>query len=325
MAGTPMTNTKPPKDRAELISAFFYRLFSPYQTPGLIDLRSLTPAWKSSDGPSCSGYRFVRSDTGLFQAGQITADNCLEADTYFGVLPRSQPNGSLESVTRGAWLWADLDSKAGGAPAGRSLLLDAVGRGLPMPTMVVRSRSGIHCYFALTEVVVMRTQFDRSVYTSVLKGLANWIGSSPDCKADMAVTNVNCVLRPPHTFNHKSGEPYEVMPVHVSQPAEKKSFSWWQGNIPGYELPVEYIARERELPAATGQFLMTRKAQELFDNPPGTDRHAALKTILGSMAYLQRSADEMETVATQFAAKTGLPVREAERLARWSDTRGRNR
>jgi hypothetical protein len=148
----------------------------------------------------------------------------------------------------------------------------------------------------------------------VLKGIARWIGS------DMAVTNVNAVLRIPGTFNLKvEGEPFPIKRLYPQNPSAPLSIEDWKGRIPGYVQPVEYVRQERMAPV--GGYLMTKAAQDLFDNPPAENRHKALSTIMAAMVYYQRSLADLESVAAEFARRTGLPDSEAQRLAVHFDTR----
>jgi hypothetical protein len=297
--------------------SFLERLFAPY-TEGYLDCRAIAPAWQSDGTESWNATRYLRFHPlryAAWVASQQFADTCLESDSFYGVLPRSCESGKMTAVSQAAWLWADIDMKEGGPAAARNLLGSSIAdSSLPKPTLAVETRSGLHLYWPI-ELTQFSTPHDRLVFTSVLKGLAKWIGSSSGGGADLAVTNVNAVLRPPGTYNLKDRDnPVLVSEVTVGAPAPRRSLSWWKNNIPGWVCPEEYQPREPVITST--KFRMTKVAEQLLADPPPGERHATLRKILSGAVYYGQQIGELESIAREFADKTGLPHNEAIRLAR---------
>jgi len=111
------------------------------------------------------------------------------ADTYIAAAPRRRRHGGREAIERVHVLYVDCDSEAA---------IEALERFSPPPAIVVGSGSGRHAYWPL------------------------WPPASPDeaeranrriahaLEADLAATDAARILRPPGTFNFKSGEPVPV-------------------------------------------------------------------------------------------------------------------
>lgn len=309
-------------------AAFFIRLlFAPYSGRAFVDYRALYPCWTEE------GVRGLDRDSELWSATHEMSFSPLSSapgliglrvgrqgrskECYFGVLPRSSPSGKIEAVGQAAWLWADID--AGSAAKAAKQLRAAMANGLPQPHLEVMSRNGIHCYWALQGVVDLPTPQSRRVFTAALRGLAAWLGS------DMAVTNVNAILRIPGSHNLKvEGEPVRIDLSSTQLSLETHSLEWWKSEIPGYVEPEEYKPRERRLESVGREqvgFRTTRNGQALLDSPPATDRHKSLMTILSGAVYYNQGPDVLDSLAIEFAGKTGLPEAEALRLARHFDRR----
>ena len=324
---------KPSKEQldtnATLASKFIKALFAPYEGSFFVDFRSLYPHWseefqrgQNRDDEVWSATHsmsFVRAPAEEVIAEYIRR-HAWSKDCYFGVLPRAAKSGKLESITQAAWLWCDIDAKTGGNDAAMAVLMSAMDNSLPCPSIITDSRNGIHCYWPLSEVIPLPTPRARQVFTSVLKGLASWIGSFGDVKADPAVTNVNAILRISGSYNlKKEFDPFHVVSFSPPARSEAKSYAWWQANIPGWQLPVEYKPREARQESVASKFKTTKRGQELLDNPPASDRHNALKIILGGSVYYGNGADVLDEIAIQFSSSSGLPQAEALRLARHFD------
>ena len=132
---------------SERVAKFFLsRLFEPYEGRFFVDYRALYPAWSeehvrglSRDSESWSAVRdmsFIGGSSAIGIIALRTASQGAKYDSYIGALPRSVPAGKIESVGQGAWLWADIDCKVGGASEARRMLRIAQANGLPDPQMI---------------------------------------------------------------------------------------------------------------------------------------------------------------------------------------------
>jgi hypothetical protein len=110
-------------------------------------------------------------------------------DLYVGVAPRSRQEGTRAAVERCHVLYVDCDTP------GSIAALEAFD---PAPSMVVKSGAGVHAYWSLWPPA-NPDQLERAN-----RRLAHHLG------ADMRATDAARILRPPETFNHKSGTPTAV-------------------------------------------------------------------------------------------------------------------
>lgn len=124
-------------------------------------------------------------------------------DCYVGVLPRSERRGCRDAIRQGHVLYVDCDSAESIA-----WLADFT----PAPSMVIGSGSGRHAYWALAEPLAPG-HIERAN-----RRLAHALG------ADMRATDAARILRPPESFNFKTGSPIPVsvesISVEVYAPAE---------------------------------------------------------------------------------------------------------
>ncbi len=110
-------------------------------------------------------------------------------DCYLGVAPRIRPQGTRGAVERVHALWADCDSPES---------IEALKHFEPAPSMVIASGSGQHAYWSLWPPVGP----DEAERAN--RRLAHALG------ADMQATDCARILRPPQTFNFKTGTPRPV-------------------------------------------------------------------------------------------------------------------
>ena len=118
-----------------------------------------------------------------------------KTDLYVGCAPRTRQYGGRDAVERAHVLWADCDSPEA---------IAALERFHPSPSMVIRSGSGRHAYWALWPPAEA-AEFERAN-----RRLAHALG------ADLAATDAARILRPPGTFNFKTGEPVPVEVEHLA-------------------------------------------------------------------------------------------------------------
>ncbi len=111
-----------------------------------------------------------------------------EWDVYYGVLPRMEPKGTAEAVSRTAdVLWADLDAK--GETTKANALQSLIDYDIP-PAVIVDSGHGYHAYWKLAKSI------PTSRATLIMRGLAKHLNGD-------AVYDAPRILRVPGTTNWK--------------------------------------------------------------------------------------------------------------------------
>lgn len=158
-------------------------LFGAEPAGGLIEVRYRLP------GRDGMAQRFFPCEDRSRAAAFIERQGCL-SDTYVGVAPRRERNGSRAAVERVHALWLDLDTPAA---------IEALERFRPAPPVVIASGSGVHAYWPLLPPVSP----DEAEQAN--RALAEVLG------ADRAATDAARILRPPETFNHKTDPPRPVV------------------------------------------------------------------------------------------------------------------
>ena len=109
---------------------------------------------------------------------------------YFGVCPRTRPQGRKQDVTHAPGLWVDLDFKR--FDESESGALRTLGEFPLPPTWLVATGGGFHVYWQLKHAVCADAAFEGR-----LKGVVKTLNADP------AATDRSRVLRIPGTFNHK--------------------------------------------------------------------------------------------------------------------------
>jgi len=118
-----------------------------------------------------------------------------KTDCYVGCAPRTCQYGGRDAVERAHVLWADCDSPEA---------IAALERFDPSPSMVIRSGSGRHAYWSIFPPAAT-AEIERAN-----RRLAHALG------ADHAATDAARILRPPGTFNLKTGSPVAVEVEHLA-------------------------------------------------------------------------------------------------------------
>jgi len=118
-----------------------------------------------------------------------------KTDVYVGCAPRTRQYGGKDAVERAHVLWADCDSCES---------LAALERFEPAPGVVICSGSGRHAYWALWPPAE-GAEVERSN-----RRLAHALD------ADVRATDAARILRPPGTFNFKTGERVPVEIDHLA-------------------------------------------------------------------------------------------------------------
>ena len=172
-----------------------------------------------------------------------------KTDVYVGCAPRTRRYGGRDAVDRAHVLWCDADSPES---------IAALERFEPAPSLVIRSGAGSHGYWSLwppAEVAEVE-QANRL--------LAHALG------ADMRAVDGARILRPPGTFNHKTGEP---VPVEI----ERLNVEVYEARAIVEGLPDPPAPRRRERPPAA------RPASDdpLLGIPPPVWAEALTSAVVG--------------------------------------------
>ena len=111
-------------------------------------------------------------------------------DLYMGPAPRPRQQGTRDAIEHSHVAWADCDTPES---------MDALEDFDPPPSMVVGSGAGQHAYWSMWPPVAP------DVLEQTNRRIAFALG------ADMRATDAARILRPPGTFNFKTGEPVPVV------------------------------------------------------------------------------------------------------------------
>ncbi len=145
-----------------------------------------------------------------------------KTDCYVGVAPRAWREGGRDAVLRIHVFWADADSAEA---------IKALERFDPPPNMVICSGSGRHAYWALWPPL------EPAWAEKGNRRLAHALGADP------RAVDAARILRPPGTFNHKTGEP---RPVEL----ERMTGEVYEARAIVEGLPDPPAPRRRERPPA---------------------------------------------------------------------------
>ena len=126
---------------------------------------------------------------------RLIAARGTKTDLYLGVAPRSRQEGGADAVERVHALWADCDD---------TVALEALGSFEPRPSMIVNSGGGRHAYWGVWPPL------PGASVGKANRRIAYALG------ADMRATDAARILRPPETFNFKTGERRPVTVEHVA-------------------------------------------------------------------------------------------------------------
>ncbi len=184
----------------------------------------LLPAcWRSPDRAHFIGTldrhagRFKNiSVKGAEEAAQFAqALSAMGVDAYFACAEFASPNSRSSQNAVGAWaFWADIDVAANKAATGQgygtleeaqaALSEFCAKAGLPEPTYIVASGSGIHCYWPFDTFLEREQWLEYAAkFKALMKALD--LRADPSRTADLA-----SVLRVPGTLNYKTTPPRPV-------------------------------------------------------------------------------------------------------------------
>lgn len=200
---------------SEALDRYLDMLFGAEPAGSFAELR-----WRLRDGRM--GREFVGLADHRRLAAMIVALGA-KTDCYVGVCPRVRQAGDRDAVERGHVLWVDCDDE----PA-----IAALERFEPAPSMVIRSGGGgRHAYWSLWPPL------SPAWLERANRRMAYALGG------DARATDCARILRPPGTFNFKTGSP---VPVEL----ERLNVEVYEARAIVEGLPDPPAPRRRERPPA---------------------------------------------------------------------------
>jgi len=231
-------------------------------------------------------------------------------DVYFGALPRIRPSGRSEDcVPNAGVLYADIDNKNVGGSHLAALM--RVGRLNLIPSVIVDSGNGIHCWWLLRRLEPF------GQIRPLMQGLQAAIGSDP-------VHDAPRVLRLPGTHNHKECygvthdpengpwshcKPVRLLHFEPERRYQLSDFDDFRPEAPGYtNLVPQGITASGWEPSKPGSPSF----------PEGT-RNASLTRLAGIM--VAKGMEPIDTLAALLdennrRCQPPLPPAEVERIVR---------
>lgn len=199
---------------------------------------------------------------------------------YFGANPRKDVGGSKAADVRLArCLFADFDDGATYEDAMKRIKI----AGLPLPTVVVRTGGGIHCWWLLTEAVS-----DLARWKTRMKAMIGSLGS------DKTVHDSPRVMRLPGFVNHK----YQHKPLaEIVEIDRSRVYSWDE------MAPRDMEKRSREF-LHRGTLL------------PGSQRRETIFTVACDLRARGWKLPDAENAIMDVVPSLGLPAEDAADLPR---------
>jgi len=153
------------------------------------------------------------STTKWWAANQIPDLQDSEEDIYFGVHPsrvQKDPRSRtlIDDIEAINCLYADFDSKD--FPTGKSGAASHIKTLHTLPSVIVDSGGGYHCYWLLSEPFILDSSFKRQIAKTLHEDWVHLVGG------DSAVHDLARVLRLPGTLNYKYDPPREVRVLHAN-------------------------------------------------------------------------------------------------------------
>jgi hypothetical protein len=180
----------------------FLNVLFPDLNGGYIELRSF---YRKTEPRA----KFYSSKNDVLAEWSAIEGDAKTRDIYFGVCPRSIKEGNKKAVKFVFCLWADLDGKD--FARGKDEALKRVREFHFIPSIIVDSGHGYHCYWLLKEGVLIETQQDVERVEASLKALACALN------ADVSCAELARVLRLPGTFNYKEVPVCSISIVELDQ------------------------------------------------------------------------------------------------------------
>jgi len=220
-------------------------------------------------------------------------------DVYVGMaLQKTRPEpgkrgtGANSSAIFGVWIEIDCregvhKEKAENLPTKEQAL--GILKGLPVaPTVILDSGGGFHAHWWFDAPLVFSTEEERQRGQELVRRFQQAVaevfrqqGFKVDTTSDLAR-----VLRPPLTFNHKSGKPVEVTVVHYDE-ASRYRFDYLDACCQ----PATAAISTSVLPMPPTQSAGPSGDQALIQYPP-----VELHPIIAGCAWMQHCRDDAATL-----------------------------
>lgn len=306
-------------------TTFFSTLFAEYPSAQefRLEIRCLAPQWTSEEDFPKPWPRqwYITDSTQILNNAAIFCDgHAARWDVYFGVLPRSQRSGRQDDVHAAICLFADIDGGTEGVEGAIARLFTAP---VPLPHVVIRSGSGIHCYWLLDAPEPLPDHTSRERFKRILRCLAKAVGGeSPAAHSDYSACEVARVLRVPGTFNHKitdNPRPVEVLRVNSGSP--RLSLDSWVCLLP--KEPVQkWVSAPRESRTPAGFISDGLWAWAAKGYPEGNRHHE----LTGAAAWLVRDCGLnkqdaltlLEKKANASGGRRSITQKEIEAMVKWA-------
>jgi hypothetical protein len=189
----------------------FFNTFFPDFESGYIEVRSIHPSTKDIKSD------FYPSVDELLDSQSYIHSLSQKYNIYFGVCPRQVREGTKSAVKFVWTIWADLDFKD--FEQGRKGAEVKINSFPFLPTIVVETGNGFHCYWRLREPIEVRDDQSIAHVEKYLKALAEYLGADPAC-AELAR-----VMRLPFTFNHKDPNNLKQISILILEPQRQYNLS----------------------------------------------------------------------------------------------------
>jgi hypothetical protein len=221
-----------------------------------------------------------------------------QTDVYVGMaLQKTKPEpgkrgtGANTAAICGVWIEIDCQEgvhkeKAENLPTKEQAL--GILKGLPVvPTVILDSGGGYHAHWWFDAPLVFATDAERQRGQDFVRRFQQAVadvfrqqGFKVDTTSDLAR-----VLRPPHTFNHKSGQPVLVTVVHYEDSLR------YRVDYLDACCPPAPAATATVLPSQQTKPSQTPSDQALIQYPP-----VELQPILDGCAWLRHCRDDAATL-----------------------------
>ncbi|MBA7474862.1 hypothetical protein ES707_10224 [subsurface metagenome] len=173
---------------------FFQTLFD--KTEGYIEIRTIG----EKDKVKQFWYKISKLDRLLLE---LEKPFFKSVNTYFGVCPRREKEGTEKDVCQVRCLWVDLDAKNRNEKRAIKERLDDFD---PEPSIIINSGNGFHCYWLFDKLEEISSPQDTLRLKGYNKGLAE------ELKGDKGI-DLSRILRVPGTKNLK--DPKETLCVTI--------------------------------------------------------------------------------------------------------------
>lgn len=318
---------------------FLRTLFEPYPEELVrehnlqCEIRCLWPKWAQAavgSQPAPRGW-FPIETQAIRRAAFAARTYCENYDVYTGILPRKRgpDQGSLSSIAAASWIWVDIDGGWSGVHGSKGLFLRSR---LPKPHIVVESGNGVHCYWRLTEPVMLEDAESRFNFRQLLLRLVLEIGGcrvnedgnvkvidGDQAHGDPTSTEVARILRVPDTFNRKRPEmPLTVKLLRCKPEEETMTYYGWSS----YLKPFPPVKIREKGPVPDSRQPIPFKTQQLLTTPTAQgQRHHIYTTIAASLAH---SGFNQEEILQELEGKAELDCypkgewKDLRNIARWA-------